>query len=62
MKLSQFVTTVEIDDGVLLFNSLNTALLRLSALEYEEMQQFLSQKESSADNQPCELIKELISM
>lgn len=62
MKLSQFVTAVKTNDGVLLFNSLNTAFVHLGADEYNEIQQFLSYPEFNLSNQPSELINELASM
>lgn len=58
MKLSQFVTAVKTNDGVLLFNSLNTAFVHLGADEYNEIQQFLSYPEFNLSNQPSELINE----
>lgn len=42
MKQTQFLTTVKITDGILLFNSLNGALVKLSYDEYDEMQRFMA--------------------
>ena len=63
MKQTQFLTTVKITDGILLFNSLNGALVKLSYDEYDEMQRFIfNSKEASSVMPRSGLINELISM
>lgn len=62
MKQTQFLTTVKLKDGVLLFNALNSALVKLSPEEYEEMQQFIFNRDGGLNIPQSSLINELISM
>lgn len=60
MKQTQFLTTVKINDGVLLFNALNGALVKLNSEEHDEMRRFISNKEEITPK--SRLIDELILM